>query len=64
MFDRFYGKVNNGSLSGRKPYFVFQGVAPEKWMLEAGASMMKHFATLYGMTYGGRTTNNKLSKEV
>ena len=68
VLDRFYGKVENGSLSGRKLYFVFQGAAPEKWMLEAGEYTMKRFAALYGMTYGGMATNKteaeKLSKEV
>lgn len=68
VLDRFYGKVENGSLSGRKLYFVFQGAAPKKWMLEAGEYTMKRFAALYGMTYGGMATNKteaeKLSKEV
>ena len=68
VLDRFYGKVENGSLSGRKLYFVFQGAAPEKWMLEAGEYTMKRFAALYGMSYGGMATNKteaeKLSKEV
>ena len=68
VLDRFYGKVENGSLSGRKLYFVFQGAAPEKWMLEAGEYTMKRFAALYGMTYGGMATNKteaeKLSKKV
>lgn len=68
VLDRFYGKVENGSLFGRKLYFVFQGAAPEKWMLEAGEYTMKRFAALYGMTYGGMATNKteaeKLSKEV
>ena len=53
VLDRFYGKVENGSLSGRRLYFVFQGAAPEKWMLEAGEYTMKCFAALYGMAYGG-----------
>ncbi len=53
MLDRFYGRVKTGGLSGRKLYFVFQGAAPEKWMLEAGEYTMKRFAELYGMTYGG-----------
>lgn len=57
VLDRFYGKVENGSLSGRKLYFVFQGAAPEKWMLEASEFTMKRFAALYGMTYGGMATN-------
>ena len=68
VLDRFYGKVENGSLSGRKLYFVFQGAAPEKWMLEAGEYTMKRFAALYGMTYGGMATNKneatKLGKNI
>ncbi len=68
VLDRFYGYVENGSLSGHKLYFVFQGAAPEKWMLEAGEYTMKRFAALYGMTYGGMATNKneaaKLSKDV
>ena len=38
-------------------FFLFQGAAPEKWMLEAGDYTMKRFAGLYGMTYGGMATN-------
>ena len=57
VLDRFYGKVDGSDLKGRKLYFVFQGAAPEKWMLEAGEYTMKRFANLYGMTYGGMATN-------
>ena len=57
VLDRFYGRVQNGGLSGRRLYFVFQGAAPEKWMLEAGEYTMKRFAVLYGMSYGGMATN-------
>lgn len=57
VLDRFYGRVQNGGLSGRRLYFVFQGVAPEKWMLEAGEYTMKRFAVLYSMSYGGMATN-------
>lgn len=64
MLDRFYGKVENGSLEGRKLYFVFQGAAPEKWMLEAGEYTMKRFAELYGMTYGGMVTNKSEAEEL
>lgn len=59
LLDRFYGRVSNGALRGRKLYFVFQGAAPEQWMLEAGEYTMKRFAALYGMTYGGMVTNRK-----
>ena len=68
VLDRFYGKVDGSELKGRKLYFVFQGAAPEKWMLEAGEYTMKRFAALYGMTYGGMAVNKaeaaKLSKTV
>ena len=68
VLDRFYGKVDSGELSGRKLYFVFQGAAPEKWMLEAGEYTMKRFAALYGMTYGGMATGKadaaKLNKSL
>ena len=68
VLDRFYGKVEDGELSGRKLYFVFQGAAPEKWMLDAGEYTMKRFAALYGMTYGGMATNKneatKLGKNI
>lgn len=57
MLDRFYGLVAEGSLSGRTLYFLFQGAAPEKWMMEAGEYTMKRFAGLYGMGDAGMATN-------
>lgn len=59
VLDRFYGAVSEGELAGRKLYFVFQGGAPEKWMLEAGEYTMKRFAALYGMSYGGMVTTRR-----
>ena len=68
VLDRFYGKVEDGEFSGHKLYFVFQGAAPEQWMLEAGEYTMKRFAALYGMTYGGMATSKadaaKLGKSI
>ena len=64
VLDRFYGKVENSSLSGRKLYFVFQGAAPETWMLEAGEYTMKRFAALYGMSYGGMVTNKNEAEKL
>ena len=68
VLDRFYGRVQNGGLSGRRLYFVFQGAAPEQWMLEAGEYTMKRFAALYGMTYGGMAASKadaaKLNKSL
>lgn len=57
-----------GARIGRTLYFLFQGAAPEKWMLEAGEYTMKRFAGLYGMQYAGMATNcseaAKLSKNI
>ena len=68
VLDRFYGNVDSGELSARKLYFVFQGVAPKKWMLEAGEYTMKRFAAFYGMTYDGMITSKneatKLAKTI
>ena len=59
MLDRFYGLVEEGALSGKTLYFLFQGAAPEKWMLEAGEYTMRRFAGLYGMKYAGMATNKR-----
>ena len=53
LLDRFYGPVSPGELSGKKLWFIYQGAAPEQWMLEAGEYTMKRFAGLYGMNYMG-----------
>lgn len=56
LLDRFYGPVEAGSLHGQIA-FLFQGAAPEKWMLEAGEYTMRRFADLYGLMYLGMVTS-------
>ncbi|MCI5822827.1 MAG: hypothetical protein PUB24_03015 [Lachnospiraceae bacterium] len=58
------GKVDESEFLGRKLYFVFQGAAPEKWMLDAGEYTMKRFASLYGMEYMGMATNSKEAEDL
>ena len=58
LLDRFSGLVKEGSLHG-KLFFIYQGAAPEKWMLEAGEYTIKRFANLYGLRYEGMATNHK-----
>ena len=43
LLDRFYGPVSQGELSGKKLWFIYQGAAPEQWMMEAGEYTMKRF---------------------
>lgn len=57
LLDRFYGPVEPGSLAGRTLYFVFQGGAPTREMLDWGSYTMGRFAGLYGMGYGGMVTS-------
>ena len=68
VLDRFYGLVGEKELAGKDMYFIFQGAAPVKWMLEAGEYTMKRFAGLYGMKYRGMATDKteaiKLSKSI
>lgn len=63
LLDRFYGPVAPGSLKGDL-YFLFQGAAPEDWMLKAGEYTMNRFASLYGYNYKGMATNNRQAKEL
>ncbi len=59
LLDRFYGPVQEGELKGRKLFFLFQGAAPTRQMLDFGEYTMSRFATLYGMTYMGMASNVK-----
>ncbi|MCD8188980.1 MAG: NAD(P)H-dependent oxidoreductase [Clostridiales bacterium] len=64
LLDRFYGPVNPGELAGRTLFFLFQGAAPEQWMLEAGEYTMERFAGLYGMKYAGMATDLTQTREL
>lgn len=59
LIDRFYGPVRQGALAGRKFVFLFQGAAPESWMLEKAEYTMSRFARMYGMDYLGMAANNR-----
>jgi multimeric flavodoxin WrbA len=59
LLDHFYGEVSEGAFSGKNLFFLYQGAAPEKWMLEAGEFTMKRFCALYGFTYQGMATNRQ-----
>ena len=64
LIDRFYGPVPSGALKGRKFVFLFQGAAPEGWMMEKAEYTMSRFAKMYGMTYVGMATNEKEAKNL
>lgn len=58
MLDRFYGPVEEGSMAGKRLFFIFQGAAPTEEMLHRGEFTMSRFASLYGMDYMGMATND------
>ena len=64
LIDRFYGPISEGELGGRKFAFLFQGAAPEKWMLEKAEYTMNRFAGMYGMEYIGMATNRAEAKQL
>lgn len=63
VLDRCYGPLSPNSLHG-KLFFLFQGAAPEKWMLEAGEFTVSRFAQLYGLEYQGMATNADEAKRL
>jgi multimeric flavodoxin WrbA len=64
VLDRCYGTVDSGSMAGRRLYFLFQGAAPEKWMLDAGEFTMSRFAKLYGFEWGGMAVTKADAKKL
>lgn len=64
LIDRFYGPVKAGELSGRKFAFLFQGAAPEKWMLEKAEYTMNRFAGMYGMEYVGMAADSEEAEKI
>ena len=62
LIDRFYGPIPSGSLSGKNFVFLFQGAAPERWMLEKAEYTINRFAKMYGMTYLRMATNIREAK--
>ena len=47
---------------GEKLAFVFQGAAPEAWMLEKAEYTISRFARMYGMEYTGMASSEKEAK--
>ena len=64
LLDRFYGPVRAGELSGKKFVFLFQGAAPEKWMMETAEYTMSRCASMYGMDYVGMVTDSKEAERI
>ena len=64
LLDRLYGALGRQSLTGKNLFFLFQGAAPEKWMIEAGEYSIRIFAQLSGLNYMGMATTVARAKEL
>lgn len=64
LLDRFYGPVPEGSMSGKRLFFLFQGAAPTPAMLERAEYTVSRFATLYGMDYIGMANTESQAREL
>jgi len=64
LLERFYGPIAPGTFKGKKLFFLYQGAAPTKMMLDDGEYTMSRFAGMYGFTYEGMATNKSQAKEL
>ncbi len=64
LLDRFYGPVSEGSMAGKRLFFLFQGGAPTAEMFHRGEFTMRRFAGLYGMDFMGMATNDREAREM
>jgi hypothetical protein len=62
VMERFYGTIEEGAFKGRKLFFLYQGAAPTKMMIDDGEYSMSRFAAMYGFEYMGMA-NNKSEAE-
>ena len=64
LLDRLYGAISKREMAGKRLFFLFQGAAPDKWMIEAGEYSIRIFAQLYGLSYMGMATTTSQAKEL
>ena len=62
LLERFYGPVEPGTFKGKKLFFLYQGAAPTKMMIDDGEYTMSRFAGMYGFSYEGMATNKSQAK--
>lgn len=62
LMERFYGFVPENAFEGKRFFFLYQGAAPTKMMIDDGEYSMSRFAGMYGFTYEGMATNKSEAK--
>ena len=59
LLDRCHEEVGHSELTGKRLFMVYQGIAPEDWMIEDVEYTISRFAMLYGMEYMGMIKDKK-----
>jgi putative NADPH-quinone reductase len=62
VMERFYGTIDEGTFKGKKLFFLYQGAAPTKMMIDDGEYTMSRFAKMYGFEYMGMANNESQAK--
>lgn len=62
LMERFYGYLPDNHFKGKRLFFVYQGAAPSKIMIDAGEYSMRRFAGMYGFEYEGMATDRSEAK--
>lgn len=60
--ERFYGTISEDAFRGKRLFFLYQGAAPTRMMLDDGEYTMSRFAPMYGFTYEGMANNKSQAK--
>lgn len=64
LMERCYGYLPENTFSGKRFFFLYQGAAPTKMMIDDGEYSMSRFAKMYGFTYEGMATSKSEAKEL
>lgn len=64
LMERCYGYLPENTFSGKRFFFLYQGAAPTKMMIDDGEYSMNRFARMYGFTYEGMATSKSEAKEL
>lgn len=64
LMERFYGYIPENTFKGKRLFFVYQGAAPTKMMIDDGEYTMSRFASMYGFNYEGMATNRSQAERL
>lgn len=64
LMERFYSYLPEDTFKGKRLFFLYQGAAPTKMMIDDGEYSMSRFAKMYGFTYEGMATNKDEAKNL